>query len=54
MMVKVIEGDLVYYQYQDKKAWLELAKVIASIGNDIFIFVATFTIRITSDNNQNI
>ena len=30
---------MVYYQHQDKKAWLGPAKVFASNGNDIFIFV---------------
>ena len=35
---KINEGDLVYYQYQDKKAWLGPAKVFASNGNDIFLF----------------
>ena len=36
--VKISEGDLVYYQHQDKKAWLGPVKVFASKGNDIFIF----------------
>ena len=36
--VKISEGDLVYYQHQDMKAWLGPAKVFASKGNDIFIF----------------
>ena len=36
--IKIGEGDLVYYQHQDKKAWLGPAKVFASNGNDIFIF----------------
>ena len=35
---KISEGDLAYYQNQDKKVWLGPAKVFASYGNDIFIF----------------
>ena len=35
--VKVNENDLVYYQHQDKKAWLEPLCVFAIKVNDIFI-----------------
>ena len=35
---KINEGDLVFYQYQDKKVWLGPAKVFACNGNDVFIF----------------
>ena len=31
-------GDLVFYQYEDKKAWLGPEKVFAVNGGDIFIF----------------
>ena len=35
----VIEtGDLVFYQYEDKKAWLGPEKVFAVNGGDIFVF----------------
>ena len=35
----VIEtGDLVFYQYEDKKAWLGREKVFSVNGGDIFIF----------------
>ena len=34
----VKNGDIVYYQNQDKKAWLGLVKVFAVKGRDIFIF----------------
>ena len=36
--IQVKEGDLVYYQHQDKKAWLGPVKVFAVKGRDIFIF----------------
>ena len=36
--IEVSECYLVYYQHQDKKAWLGPAKMVASKGNDIFIF----------------
>ena len=36
--VQISRGDLVYYQHKDGKAWLGLAKVFATNGNDIFIF----------------
>ena len=36
--IKINEGGLVYYQHQDKKAWLGPVKVFARNGNDIFIF----------------
>ena len=36
--IKVKENDLVYYQHQDKKAWLGPVIVFAMKGNDIFIF----------------
>ena len=32
------EGDLVFYQYQDKKAWLGPEKVFVTIGGDVSIF----------------
>ena len=35
---EVNEGDLVYYQHQDGKAWLGPVKVFAKNGNDIFVF----------------
>ena len=31
-------GDIVFYQYEDKKAWLGPEKVFAVNGGDIFIF----------------
>ena len=31
-------GDLVFYQYEDKKAWLGTKKVFAVNRGDIFIF----------------
>merc|ERR1711962_1590169 len=31
-------GDQVFYQYEDKKAWIRLEKVFAVNGGDIFIF----------------
>ena len=31
-------GDLVFYQYEDKKAWLGPGEVFALNGGDIFIF----------------
>ena len=36
--IKISEGDLVFYQYQDKKAWLGPEKVFAINGGDVFIF----------------
>ena len=36
--VKIDLGDLVLYQYEDKKAWLGPEKVYAVNGGDIFIF----------------
>ena len=36
--VKIKEDHLVYYQHQDKKAWLGPFKVFAVKGNEIFIF----------------
>ena len=36
--IKVSEGYIVHYQYQEKKAWLRPSKVFATNGNDIFIF----------------
>ena len=42
--VKVKENDLVYYQHQDKKAWLGPMCVFAVKGNDIFIF-ANISVR---------
>ena len=36
--VRVREGDLVYYQYQDKKEWLGPLKVFVATGNDLSIF----------------
>ena len=36
--IQVKEGDLVYYQHQDKKAWLGPVKVFAVKGRDIFVF----------------
>ena len=37
--IKISEGDLVFYQYQDKKAWLGQEKVFVINGGDVFIFV---------------
>ena len=34
----VKDGDLVYYQNQDKKAWLGLVKVHAVKGREVFVF----------------
>ena len=34
----VKDGDLVYYQNQDKKAWLGPVKVHAVKGREIFVF----------------
>ena len=36
--IKISEGDLVFYQYQDKKAWLGPKRVFATNGGNIFIF----------------
>ena len=36
--LQVKDGDLVYYQHQDKKAWLGPVKVFAVKGRDIFVF----------------
>ena len=36
--VMIDSGDLVFYQYEDKKAWLGPEKVFAVNGGDIFIF----------------
>ena len=36
--IMIKEGDLVYYQHQDKKAWMGLVKVFAVKGKDVFIF----------------
>ena len=36
--VKIGEGDLVFYQYEDKKAWLGPERVLAVKGGDVFIF----------------
>ena len=36
--VKESKGDLVYYQHQDRKAWMGLVKVFAVKGKDVFIF----------------
>ena len=32
------KGDLVYYQHQDRKAWMVMVKVLAVTGKDVFIF----------------
>ena len=36
--IMIKEGDLVYYQHQDRKAWMGPVKVFAVKGKDIFIF----------------
>ena len=36
--VKIDTGDLVFYQYEDKKAWLGPERVFAVKGGDVFIF----------------
>ena len=36
--IKISEGDLVFYQNQDKKAWLGPEKVFAINVCDVFIF----------------
>ena len=36
--VKIDSGDLVFYQYEDKKAWLGPEKVFAVNGGNVFIF----------------
>ena len=36
--ILIKEGDLVYYQHQDRKAWMGLVKVFTLIGKDVFIF----------------
>ena len=36
--VKIKEGDLVYYQHQDKKSWLGPLKVFAVNGKDVLVF----------------
>ena len=36
--ILIKEGDLVYYQHQDRKAWMGLVKVFAVKGKDVFIF----------------
>ena len=36
--IKISEGDLVFYQYQDKKTWLGPQNVFAINGGNIFIF----------------
>ena len=36
--VKINTGELVFYQYKDKKAWLGPEKVFAVNGGDVFIF----------------
>ena len=36
--IRKSEGDLVFYQYQDKKAWLGPEKVFAINGVYVFIF----------------
>ena len=35
---KINEGDMVFYQYQDKKAWLGPERVFVTNGGDVFIF----------------
>ena len=34
--VKIDTGDLVFYQYEDKKAWLGPERVFAIKGGDVF------------------
>ena len=36
--VKINTGDLVFYQYEDNKAWLGPEKVFAVNKGDVFIF----------------
>ena len=36
--VMIDTGDLVFYQYEDKKAWLESKKVFTVNEGDVFIF----------------
>ena len=36
--IKITSGDLVFYQYEDKKAWLGPEKVFTVKGGDVFIF----------------
>ena len=36
--IHIKEGDFLYYQHQDKKAWSGPVKVFAVKGRDIFIF----------------
>ena len=36
--MKLNEGDLVFYQYEDKKAWLGPERVFALGGGDVLIF----------------
>ena len=36
--IKITTGDLVFYQYEDKKAWLGPEKVFTVNGGDVFIF----------------
>ena len=37
--ININEGDLVFYQYEDKKAWLGPERVFAVKGRDVFIFM---------------
>ena len=36
--VNISKGDLVFYQYEDKKAWLGPERVFAVKGRDVFVF----------------
>ena len=36
--MKINAGDLVFYQYENKKAWLGREKVFTVNGGDVFIF----------------
>ena len=36
--IRITTGDLVFYQYEDKKAWLGPEKVFTVNGGDVFIF----------------
>ena len=36
--VKIDTGDLVFYQYEDKKAWFRPERVFSIKGGDVFIF----------------
>ena len=36
--ILIKEGDLVYYQHQDRKAWMGLVKVFAVKGKDVSIY----------------